>query len=132
MKNIPDYNRQIINVTFATSATEYMDTTITRPGLLHSMFVSAHKWPVVAAGASAASGATVALIDEGGNTIKTFTEVLTASATLMSADVMVFPNDVIRYAITDNVAAGDNRCVSGSSCIASELPTGTTVILYWY
>lgn len=132
MKATPDYNRYQINVSFATSAVTSVDTTITRPGLLHSMYVSAHKWPVVAAGASGASGANVVLVDEEGHTIKTFTEVLTASATLMSADVMVFPNDIIRYQITLNPAKVETRCVSGSSCIASELPTGTTVILYFY
>lgn len=132
MKVSIDYNRQVINVSFATCATTAVDTTITRAGLLHSVFVSAHRWPVVAAGASSMSGANVVLVDVDGNTIKTFAEVLTGSTTLLSGDVMVFPNDVIRYQPTTNPAKVETRCVSGKDATTGELPYGTTIILYWY
>ena len=132
MKSTPDYNRQQIDISFATSATTAIDTTILRVGLLHSMYVSAHTWATAAKGASSMSGANVVLLDEQGHTIKTFTEVLTASATLLSADVMVFPNDTIRYQPTTNPAKVEERCVSGAGALSTDLPIGTTVILYWY
>ena len=129
MKSIPEYNRHKIAVTFATSATEQVDTTITKPGLLHSLLVVGHTWPVPAAGASGASGANVLIIDSDSNTIKTYAEVLTGTTTLLSGDVMLFPNDVVRYQITD--PSSDNRCVSGSALSATSFPTAT-VILYLY
>lgn len=134
MRSTPEYNRVKIPVTFAASGDEYVDTTTTTlsaqfAGLLHSLLVVGHTWPVAAAGASGASGANVIIIDEDSNTVKTFAEVLTGATTLLSGDIMIFPTDTIRYQITD--ADGDNRCVSGSSCIISELPTAT-VILYMY
>ena len=129
MKSTPEYNRQKINVTFATSATTSVDATLTEPNLIHSILLVGHTWPVVEAGASGASGAVLSIRDSDGNTIKTFAEVLTGTTTLLSADVMLFPNDVVRYAITtDGVSA---ICVSGAGALTSEFPTAT-VILYKY
>ena len=129
MKNVPDYNRIKIDVTFATSGTEYYDYTALRPGLLHSVVVIGHTWPVVAAGASGASGANVLFIDEDTHTIKTFSEILTGSTTLLSADVMVFPNATIRYQITtDGVSA---ICVSGAAVFASQFPTATVYLNFY-
>lgn len=129
MRSTPEYNRQKIAITFATSAITSVDTTLGEANLVHSLLVVGHTWPIVAGGASAASGANIVLIDSYGNTLWTSAEVLTGSTTLMSADIMVFPNDVIRYQITCEDA--NNRCTSGTGTPTSGFPTAT-VVLYKY
>lgn len=129
MRSTPEYNRQKIAITFATSGLTSVDTTLTEPNLVHSILLVGHTWPVVAGGASAASGANVILVDSDGNTLWTSAEVLTGSTTLMSADIMVFPNDVIRYQITCEDAI--TRCTSGTGTPTSGFPTAT-VVLYKY
>ena len=130
---LPEYNRQKIAVTFATSATTSVDTTLTEPNLVHSLLVIGHTWAVAGAEASAASGGVVSIIDVDGRVVKTFTEVLTGVTTLLSGDVMVFPNDVVRYALT--VTDGAARCVSGTTATAADgtynTPTAT-IVLYKY
>lgn len=128
-KSTPEYDRQKISITFATSGTTAVDTTLTQANLLHSILLVTHTWTPADAGASAGSGAILQLIDGDGNVTRTFAECLTGTTTLLSGDFMVFPNDVLRYKMT--ARAGDERCVSGTTVTVAQRPTAT-VILYKY
>lgn len=137
MRITPDYNRQKISITFATTATTSVDTTLTEPNLLHSILVVGHTWPAAEAAASGASGCIVSILDSDGRTIHTFTEVGSGATVKASGDIMVFPNDVIRYSLSTagySTNAPDS-CVSGTTATATDgtynLPTAT-VILYKY
>jgi hypothetical protein len=125
MRSTPEYNRQKIAITFATSSTTATDTTFDTPNLIHSILLVAHT--TAATLTSAGSGAILSIRDEDGNVIKTYAEVVTGTTTLLSADLMLFPNDTIRYAIT----CREPQCVSGGNVLTSQFPTAT-VILYKY
>jgi hypothetical protein len=129
MRSTPEYNRETINVTFATSAATSTDNTLTEANLIHSILLIGHTWDPATAGASAASGAVLTILDENSNTIKAYAEVLTGSTALLSGDIMVFPNDIVRYQLT--VTDGNTRCTSGQGVPTSQFPTAT-VILYKY
>lgn len=121
----PEYNRQKIAITFATSGTTATDTTLTEANLIHSILLVAHT--TAATLTSAGSGAILSILDSDGNVLKAYAQVVTGTTTLLSSDVMLFPNDVVRYAIT----CRENQCVSGATVKTSEFPTAT-VILYKY
>ena len=125
MKSKPEYNRNKISIAFATSGATADDNTLTEAALIHSILLVAHT--TAATLTSAGSGAVLSFLDSEGNLIKAYAEVTSGTTTLLSADLMVFPNDVVRYAIT----CREEQCVSGASVQTSEFPTAT-VILYEY
>ena len=131
MKLTPEYHVQKFPITFATSASTAASAKISSAGqanIIHSMVCVAHTFPVVAAAYSGASGANVKIINSDGTVVKTFAEVTSGTTTLLSADVMVGPEDVVQYVLTSDTANPRSQCLSGTGAKATETPTATLYI----